>query len=483
MAVTRWKQTTFFFLAVLVPLILSRTSSSEFAPALAVFATTLILWFTEIIPLPVAGLLVPVLIALYGVLPSGEAFRPFGSEIVFLFIGCFLLARAMQKHGWDKRMAYRVLSTSWGARSPDTLVISIGVICWVLSMWASNTAVCAMMTPVCLGLGSFFDTNPKPGLTSAFTKRLLFTCAFASSIGGLATPIGTPPNLIFFEFMKGQDIEISFFRWMLVALPISIIMLLMMFGLLKWRFPSTPFEFQDVQSHFKQKLEALGPPKPEELQVAMVFALAVVFWVAPGLLELRWPDNEAIATLNDRVSMSVVGLLAGVSFFLLPRKSKPESNLVWSDAHQIDWGTILLFGSGLALGNMLNQSGLAQLAGETFFVPDLSVLLFILSGVVFAVLMSEFASNTASASILLPIMLSAVVGASLDQGQIAAVMVATTMAASFGFMLPVSTPPNAIIFGTGRIKTHEMIRTGSLFDLFGALILLVGAVFFFPKMF
>ncbi|MCB0333166.1 MAG: DASS family sodium-coupled anion symporter [Bdellovibrionales bacterium] len=474
-------RTVLLFLLFLItpPIILSGLSFEPLAPT-ALFLTIVLLWFTELVPLPVTGLLVPVLIGVYGILPVKEAFRPFGSDILFLFIGCFLLAQSMTKHGWDKRMAFFLLSREFGTRSTESLILLVGTACWILSMWVSNTATCAMMTPVCLGIARLYTKETDAEQGRSFTLRLLFTCAFASSIGGLATPIGTPPNLIAFEFLKNEGFDLGFFDWVSLAMPLSFLMLISLYFLLRWRYPLRIQNISNLRGHFKHELEALGPIQRGELQVAAVFTLAVVFWVLPGLAQRLWPTVGIFDVLQNRASMSVVGIVAGLLLFLCPLERSSKMNLEWKDAQQIDWGTILLFGGGLSLGAMLNSTGLAQIVGEYLLQPESGYLAILCTVVVLGVLISEFASNTASASILLPMVLSVLVSSGTDPSLLLTVVVAGTLSASFGFMLPVSTPPNAIIYGTGEISVREMIRAGVLFDLLGMGLILLGAVFFFP---
>ncbi len=474
-------RTVLLFLLFLIapPALLSAMSIEPLAPT-SLFLTIVLLWFTELIPLPVTGLLVPVLIAVYGIVPVKEAFQPFGSDILFLFIGCFLLAQSMAKHGWDKRMAFYILSRDIGTRSTEILIIILSLVCWSLSMWVSNTATCAMMTPVCLGIARLYAKETDTVQARAFTSRILFTCAFASSIGGIATPVGTPPNLIAFEFLKTHGIIIGFFDWIALALPLSFVMLLCLYYLLRWRYPLGLQNIAPLKAHFRDELRDLGPLRREEVQVATVFFLAVFFWIAPGLLHRIVSDSSFLELVSSRASMSVVGIVAGIVLFLCPRQNSKLMNLEWRDAQQIDWGTILLFGGGLSLGAMLNSTGLAQTVGEYLVRPELGFLGVLLTVVVLGVLISEFASNTASASILLPMVLSVLIASGTEQSLLVSVVVAGTLGASFGFMLPVSTPPNAIIYGTGELTVREMIRAGVLFDLLGIFIIVVGALFVFP---
>ncbi len=463
------------FTIILGPLALFEVSGVENGRAIALFVAVVVLWLTELLPLAVTGLLVPILIVLYGILPAKEAFLPFGKDILFLFIGCFFIARAMSKHGWDKRMAFWILSSRLGGRSPSALITLIGIIAFVLSMWVSNTATAAMMAPICLGIantleGSFATDRQR----HAFTTRALLTTAFAASIGGLATPVGTPPNLIAVQFLADRGTDISFIEWLSIGLPIASLMFVILIAIMHFRFRLDPIDLGGVRDHFGDELRKLGPIKREELQIAAVFGLAVLLWIAPGLLKLVMPDSAWVALVSERLSMSVVGIGASLLLFLL--RSGKTTTLEWKDAQHIDWGTVLLFGGGLTLGTMLSQTGLAQTFGDLVFDPSWGFVALVVGAVLFGVVMSEFASNTASAAIVIPILLVVLGGPGFEDVSVTLVVMACAFGASYGFMLPVSTPPNAIVYGTGKLKVRDMVTTGILFDVSGAALIILSTL-------
>ena len=458
---------------ILAPLLVVSCFQIPFAMPTALFFSVILLWLTECVPLPATALLIPVLTALYGIASPKEAFVPFGNQIIFLFIGAFLLAEAMEKHKWDKRMAYIALSRSF-VSTPSRLISVVALVCWCLSMWISNTATCAIMMPICVGIIHSLGSSLPEKDQRSFATRLLLTCAFASSIGGMATPVGSPPNALAIEFLREMNIRIGFLKWMMFGLPVSILMLILLNCLLAYRYPITNVDLSSAREDFVKNLESLGRIKKEEIQVVACFSLAVFLWLLPGLLTILNPDSALAKELHNRMSMGGVALLAALPLFVLPAASEQgvERNLTWEDAKNIDWGTVILFGGGLCLGTMLSSSGLAEALGEQLknlhLLGEFTLGILVISA---AILMSEFSSNTASASILIPIVLS------LDDvfGGISmtSIIIAAAFGASFGFMLPVSTPPNAIVFGTGKIELREMIRSGSIFDLLGLLIIAV----------
>lgn len=462
-----------FFLAMAVgPYLVFHLFKVPFADILSVFVAIVFMWFSEIIPLALTGLLVPLLAILYGVAGTKEAFAPFGNQILFLFMGSFFMARAMEKHKWDKRVAFTLLSSRWGATSLKGVLTQVALICWFLSMWISNTATCAIVVPIILGLMDTLKDNLKNeqerhNLQSSF----LLTAAFASSIGGMATPVGSPPNLMAMQFLQSKGIHISFIEWMGYGMPVSLAMLGCLLLILSWRYPLAKVKLEEVKDLFKKEKEALGPTRTEEKQVMAVFVLAVFLWILPGLLKLLLPESmQSMAqSVSAALPMGGVGILASALLFILPINQNGDTNLEWKEANQIDWGTIWLFGGGLTLGSLLDKSGLAAAVGGYLFGGGPSFALMAILVIITGVLLSEFSSNTASTAIIVPLLLG-----SLDfwgPSQTTFLIIGAAFGASFGFMLPVSTPPNAIVYGTGKLPLKEMIRTGCLFDISGTLII------------
>lgn len=451
------------------------------ANALGVFTSVVLLWFSEIIPLAATGLMVPCLAVLTGVMDPTSAFAPFGNQILFLFVGSFLIAQAMQKHGWDKRMAYIILSSPYLGRTPNGLVLIISLICWFLSMWISNTATCAIVTPMAIGiLNTLSDNFEDRKSFKNFSIRLMLVCAFASSIGGMATPVGSPPNLLAIQFLAAKGIHIDFFQWMFFALPISLIMLVALHFILKWRYPVAHVSLVSIKVLFNRKLVEMGAIRRSEWQVGACFLIAVILWVSPGLVKSMAPDSDLYIFLKDHFPMGIVALISSLILFILPDEHGVP-NITWEDAKQIDWGTIMIFGGGLVMGAILDQSGLAVKFGSVIFAGGLdNIALTGATAILAGILISEFSSNTASTSIIVPILLGTF--ASVDPAATKMLVVACAFGASFGFMLPVSTPPNAIVFSTGRIPLKQMARTGVIFDISGFILIFLFIVLIFPRL-
>lgn len=467
---------------LIVPSLTFSSFEMPYALPLGILVSTATLWFSELLPAPVTALLVPALIVLLGVDSPKDAFSAFGSEILFLFIGCFLLSQAMHKHGWDKRMAFLLLARTPGIDSPKVLVAAMGVFCWGLSMWISNTAAVAMIVPICLGIISVYrDSLGESATLQRFQVKLLLTCAFAGSIGGLATPIGSPPNLIALELLGARGIEITFLAWMGWALPLSAFALVLLLLMLTWLYPTRDLQLQNAKKLFAERLAGLGKISAAEIQVCAVFFLLVAMWVAPELLAIvLGKENSFVVWLGAHFSIGSSALIAAALLFILPVAGKVglQPNLNWDDGRAIEWGTIILFGGGLALGQMLGASGVAaHLGGLIAGWSGGSFIIMALLGALFALVFSEFASNTAAAAIVIPLLLGAV-GADHEQATLIALL--CVCGSTFGFMLPVSTPPNAIVHGTGLVTAKDLLKAGWRFDLIGIALSALYVLVFLP---
>lgn len=444
----------------------------EQALGLAVLLTSAALWVSEAIPLPATALLVPVLSVLLGLMPVNEALAPFGNPIIFLFVGAFLLAKAMQKHSLDTRIAYTLLSSSVGATSFFGVAAMLGAIAFALSMLISNTATTATMCPIVIGIISVLarEDSDQRRLDNA-AAFLLLLVAYSSSIGGIATPVGTVPNLITLGFLRDlRGVEISFVSWVMFALPVALVMFVLSLGLFSVLLPVTGYgheKFVKLRSHLREEVVRLGKISRAEKQVAGCFVAALVLWILPDALAAAAPGSAAASWFSAHLPMATVALGAGLALFVLPSsKESREPNLTWNDAKNIDWGTIMLFGGGLSLGAMLEATQLTELIGESVFgaVGENRLLLTLASALV-ALTITEMASNTVSTSILVPILIGAVPASGVASEYTP--VLAGCLAASYGFMLPVATPPNAIVFGTGRVPLKSMLRAGFWMNLIG----------------
>lgn len=480
----------------------------------AILGAVSLMWITEVIPLPVSALLGAVLCVLLGVADAKTVLAYFADPIVFVFIGGFMIARAMMIHGLDRRIALGFLSIPWIGSSQIRIMAGLGLVTAVISMWVSNSAVTAMMFPIALGiLGALQTARVKAGVAEGsinvqewpYATAMMLMVAYAASIGGIGTPVGTPPNLIGIGLIKNATgVEISFFRWMSLALPLFAVMALFLFLLLyllhrpvkvtKRResinqddklhpvLVKPDSEINDLlHEYIDNELKSMGPWTNGQINTLIGFGTAVVLWVLPGILQLPWFDSPLLVKwMNAHLPESIVAISSAILLFAMPvNRSKGEFTLSWKEAVKIDWGTIFLFGGGLALGSLMFKTGVAKEMGYSMVQIFGVKTLWAITGlsIAMAIVLSEAASNTASANMIIPVVIAIAQAAGVSPLPPA---LGACLGASFGFMLPVSTPPNAIVYGSGLIPLPRMITAGILFDIIGFFLIWAGLFILCP---
>ncbi len=420
-------------------------------------------WMTEALPLAVTALLPVILFPLLG-LRSLEATTPsYAHPLIFLFLGGFLLARALHVWGLDKRLALRTLAVV--GSSPRRMIAGLMAVTAFLSMWVSNTATTMVMLPIGLSVvASLPDHQDQEEKTAAgLAPALLLGIAYAATIGGMGTIIGTPPNALFAAFMaEAYGIEIGFFRWMWIGVPTVLVLLpIAWFVLTHVAFRIDRADSPQAAGAIGEKLAALGPMTRAEREVAWVMLAVAAGWVFRPLIETLLPG----LALSD----AGIAMIGALLLFLTPVELKSGRFLLsWKEAAKIRWDVLILFGGGLALAEAIGDSDLADWIGARLIgLQALPVFLLLLAVGALMVFLGELASNTAMAAVFLP-----VAGATaLAMGE-PAVMLTLPVAlfATLGFILPVATPPNAIIFGSGAVKMGHMLRAGPILDLVGILV-------------
>jgi sodium-dependent dicarboxylate transporter 2/3/5 len=473
----RWRKTVGLFLGPVIFLTLLLLPfpdlGREAHRLLAVLGLVLTFWVTEPIPIPVTALLGPALCVILGVGPDKEVLTSFAHPIIFLFLGSFLIAEAMKVHGLDRRFAYAILSWRWVGNSSYRILFAIGLISAALSMWLSNTATTAMLFPIALGiLRALEEIEQKVSFKKLGTGMMLLV-AYAGSVGGIATPVGTPPNLIgmgMIDRLVGR--KLSFFEWMNFALPVTIAMFLVLFLIIVILHPPEKRRLEGIREYIRKRKERLGGWRRGEKNALLAFGVTVTLWILPGLFAVLGVGFSRWQALFKSHFPEGIAALVGASFlFLLPVNwKKREFTLSWRQAVKIDWGTIILFGGGLTLGSLMFSTGLAEEIGSAFMglTGASSQWGITLLAIFLGVLMSEATSNTASANMVIPVMIAIAQSSGVSPLPPA---LGACLGASFGFMLPVSTPPNAIVYSSGRIPITKMIKTGIFFDLSGLILI------------
>ncbi|MBZ4023408.1 anion transporter [Rhodobacter sp. TJ_12] len=408
-------------------------------------------WLAEAIPLPATALVPIVAMPILDIAPISTITAQYGNHLIFLFLGGFLLAGAMQRWGLHRRIALHVVAAL--GRTPEGIIAGFMLATAFLSMWISNTATAVMMVAVGASVVEVVESeSPDKERAHQFGVALMLSIAFSASIGGAGTLIGTPPNALMASLLEtGHGIEVGFFRWMLLGVPIVVVML----PLTHWILTRLAFNVRDldlasVQNVIRAEIAQLGPMSRGEITVAVVFTLTAMAWI------FREP-------LGLPVSDSGIAITAAVVLFALPAGRGQGFVLDWSVAPRLPWGVLILFGGGLALASAFETTGLAAWIGEDVAAVDevpLSVLVLIVAAVM--VFLTGITSNTASAATFLPVLGAVAVGRGIA---VEWLMVPVALAASMAFMLPVATPPNAIVFTYKGLKLADMVRAGFVVNL------------------
>ncbi len=438
----------------------------------AVIAVVIILWICESLPMPVTALIGAAMAVIFRVAPAKDVFAPFGDPLMFLFIGGFIIARAIFLHDLDKRFAYGVLSLKWIGARPSRILFAFGAVTAFTSAWISNTATTAMMFAIGLSILAFLFKHEKQTgikINPGYATAMMLITSFSATIGGMMTPIGTPPNVIGLGFMRRLlNVDISFFKWMMIGAPIAIILYLFLYYYFNYLAPAGVKEIPGSAEMIEREKAELGGWTRAQKSTVIAFLAAVTLWIFAGLIGLFVGEASPFYKAVTASFPEAVGAVTGaVLLFVLPGNKKGEKAITWQDAVQIDWGVILLYGGGFALGVLSFKTGLAEEIGRnlTMLLPLSGGFGLLVASVIVAVLISETTSNTASANMVVPV----VIAIAQAQGQDPFIpALGATFGASLGFMLPVSTPCNAIVYGSGYIPLMKMVKYGILVDIVGA---------------
>jgi len=443
---------------------------------LGVFTLVVAWWVTEAIPLPATALVGSALAIVAGIAPAREVLAPYADPVIFLFLGTFLLAEAFRKYGLDRRVAAALLGLRVFAGSPFGLMAGFGVVSATLSSVLSNTATAALLTPVATGALDSRDGAEKEGKPRPFDSGVLLMIAYGASIGGLATLIGTPPNLLVAGFLERlAGVHVTFTGWLVFAFPIALAMGLAALGVVRLTLGRHLDQEALPRAPSIEGSSAHPDTRAGARWTVVAVSLALVLWTAPAVASLLLGREHALArALGRHFPEAGVALLCAVLLFVAPLSWRARRfALGWNEAQRINWGVLLLFGGGLSLGSLAESTGLARWAGEEVVGSGLASSPggFMLAAIVAALVLTEFASNTAAATLLLPVVIAAARQAGFDPVPPA---IAVGLATTCAFVFPVSTPPNAIVFGTGRVPLTRMIRTGVLLDVLTVVIIWVG---------
>lgn len=441
----------------------------------AVLASTLwiaIWWITEAIPIAVTALLPIVLFPLTGALDVKSATAAYGHRYIFLYMGGFIIAIAIEKWNLHKRIALNIIQII--GTDVSKIILGFMLATAFMSMWISNTATSVMMLPIGMAIISQLKDNPATveDENQIFGKALMLAIAYSASIGGIATLIGTPPNLVLAGVVQElYGVEISFSKWFMFGLPISIILLFLAWQYLtKVAFKFEQKEFPGGKQEINRLLKELGNISYEEKLVLVVFIFTALMWISRSFLQ------KFIPNLDD----TVIAMFSGILIFILPNKERTRKLITWEEAVKMPWGIIILFGGGMALAEAFKVSGLAEwLGGQMTLLQGLTIFALILILIASVNFLTEITSNLATTAMLLPIL--APMAFTLNMHPYI-LMVAATVAASCAFMLPVATPPNAVVFGSGYLRIPDMVRTGIWINVISIFLISVFVYFLLPSL-
>lgn len=420
-------------------------------------------WATEVMPIPITSLLPILLFPALGVMSMGESTAPYARPTIFLLLGGFIIATALARWNLHRRLALNILVRV--GNNPTAIIGGFMAATALMSMWISNTASTIMMIPIALSLAGEV-VKDRDARHKGFILCLILGIAYAASIGGLGTPIGTPPNLFVVSFMKETyDIDVSFFTWMMFGIPVVLVMVpLAWFVLTKWAYPFSLSDAPVAQDLLHHELDSMGPMRTPEKRVAWVFLAVAISWI------LRVPVQEnldILLWLND----AMIAIGGAIILFIIPSgctRERRTALLDWDSANQVPWGVLLLVGGGLSLAAAVKISGLALWLGTVLSaMGTLPLVLMILCLVAMVIFMTELTSNTATVATLLPVLGALAVISGVDPMVLFAPV---ALAASCAFMLPVATAPNAVVFATGKVTIPEMANAGFRLNLVGIVV-------------
>ena len=428
-------------------------------------------WISEVVPIAVTALFPIILFPSCDIMSIQDTGANYGHKYIFLFIGGFILANAIQKWNLHQRIALNIILRL--GSSTDKIILGFMIATGFLSMWISNTATTVMMLPIALSVISQINDHPdtKENEHQLFGKALMLSVAYSASAGGIATLIGTPPNLIFAGFIEDNlQTEVSFFQWLKIGLPISISLIIITWiYLTKFAFKLNKTGFPGGKQEVQKLLDKMGPMKNEEKKVLLIFLITIFCWISR-----KYIITPFIPNFDD----SMIAITSAIVLFIIPSKNHNEPLLQWKEAVKIPWGILILFGGGLSIANGFQTTEIDVWIGTQLSTISITQAVIVVLLVITAVnFITEISSNMATTAMLLPVMIPL---AQLVGIHPYLLLVGTTLAASCAFMLPVATPPNAVVFGSKLLSISDMVKTGILINIISIILILIMVYFGLP---
>lgn len=461
-----------FFIILLLPgQLISETGDA----VIAVAVWMVIWWITETVSISVTALLPLILFPLLKVMPINDVGANYGSKIIFLFFGGFVLALALEKVNLHKRIALNIIKIT--GTTPNRVVLGFMIATATLSMWISNTASTVVMLPIAISVIRLL-VHDDDGFTKSdknFALSVMLGIAFSANAGGIATIIGTPPNSVLIGLLENEyNIEISFLKWMVIGLPFSLVLLgISYLVLVKWIFPNKNLEFSASKKVIQGELDKLGSISGREKMVLIIFGITVFLWIFRSLI------NSTIPNLG--LSDTIISMIAAIALFTVPYNVKRgDFILKWEDTKNLAWGILILFGGGLALAKGMSSSGIVDVVTNAIASSNINILITVSLLILLMLFMTELMSNVALITVLAPVVAGIAIGLEIP---ILHVLIPVTIASSCAFMLPMATPPNAIVFASGYVHVDQMARVGVILNLISVFLLILVYQFVLPLIF
>jgi solute carrier family 13 (sodium-dependent dicarboxylate transporter), member 2/3/5 len=457
-----------FFLAWFVnPLHLDTNASRVIAVALLMISW----WITEALPMPAVALIPVVLFPLMGIAPISATAAPYANEIIFLFMGGFMIGLGIEKWNLHKRIALTIVMIT--GTSGDRIILGFILATGFISMWLSNTATTMMMFPIAISVIRVIGNGIETKGMKNFSLCLMLAIAYASNFGGIATIIGTPPNVAYVSYISRKfNYEISFFNWMLICLPIALLLMTSLYVVtVKFLFPNKLSSSLEMQAMIRTELNELGPLSLPEKRVLGIFVCTALLWITRDLI-----NGLHLVKIDD----NMIAIFGALMMFIMPSGREDLRLLEWSDTKNMAWGILLMFGGGITLANAMEKAGLMEMLGQwiaSFSGTNVLVLLIVVTTV--SIFISEVMSNIAQVIVFAPVVTSIAEAAGINPFILG---IAMTLAASCASMMPMGTPPNAIVFASGHIRIQQMIRAGFVMNIISIVLIVLFCYFVLPSL-
>lgn len=477
----RYKQQVFIVIGILLSVLLLFLNplqlDAKAAKVLAIAFLVIFLWIAEAIPMAATAMLPLVLFPLLDIMPVKDVAKSYGDPIIFLFMGGFFLGLAIEKWNLHKRIALNIVNLS--GTNGNSIILGFIIATGAISMWLSNTATTMMLFPIASSVIFVIKENHTEGNQKNFSIALMLVIAYASNLGGIATIIGTPPNVAYVGFIKDKlHHSIDFFDWMKLCMPLSILLLLMLYIVTtRFLYPNKMAKSEATANYIKEEINKLGKMSSTEWRVLLIFLFTAFLWITQSI----W--NKIFQLKLDDAMIAIIGAL--LLFAIPSAKKKEESDsyepiLEWKDTKRMAWGILILFGGGLALAKGLEEAGLIQLLGNVLaqIAPD-NLFLLILLITTLSVFISEVMSNVAQVIIFAPVVTALAISLKINPLLVGIPM---CLGASCAGMLPMGTPPNAIAFSSGQIALKDMLKTGFVMNIISIIFITVACYFLLPLM-